>query len=197
MIALAILMAPVPTDSSAWDRGNVARIAHYAKCVAQVENVVAHAYAVSEPGSAEESRLGRKLASDHPGCLQAHGISIMSGDTVHGMVADYLLRRDALLDGAAARPSAQSSRPRAGLGRSAFFHAYARCLFELSPTKTVAVLQTSFGTDEERQTVTAFGQLLSACMPVDLSYHVNATELHVNLATVTYRSMVTAERSAS
>ena len=160
---------------------------HLATCLAAVDRRDSLALVRSQIASSDQGRISQRLSSDHPACLQRHGWSLVNSDVERGMISEiYLHKEPSMLERASRMPDKPPIRPSdAVLGR-AFLYAYATCLYRAAPARSVAVLGSEADSPEERAAVVAYGDLLKECMPNNMSYHLNFSDLRTRIATVVY-----------
>ena len=103
------------------------------------------------------------------------------------MISEILLHKEPFtLERVSRIPDKPPVRPSdAVLGRP-FLYAYATCLYRGAPARSVTLLGTEVDSPEERASFLSYGDLLKECMPKNISYHLNYSDLRTRIATVMY-----------
>ena len=166
---------------------SAAQMRHLAACLVSVDRRDAAALVRSQIASSDQGRISQRMSIDHPACLQRMGWSLVNSDVERGMIAEIYLHRElSSLERASRMPDRPSVRPSDGVLGRAFLYAYATCLYHASPARSVAVLSTKPDSPEERGSILAFGDLLKACMPNNISYRINNADLRARIASELY-----------
>ncbi|MGQ0659271.1 hypothetical protein [Sphingosinicella sp.] len=142
----------------------------------------------TELGSEEELREARRLFDAGSACAPAReGLNVRVGD-MRGAVAEAMLEADsAALARLSARPAAPAVRAAAGLDGRAFVAAYAACLAEAEPAKSVALLATPHGGLAEVDAFASYDDRLNDCMPEGVSYRIDRFDVRNHIAAHLYK----------
>lgn len=185
MLALALL--PLAGLASAQvPRGPV--LADVGACIVRQTGGAAQALMATEVGSREESWRARQVFTANPACIgDRSGLSARVGE-VRGIVAEALLEGDAAARARlSARPSAAIVRVSGQLDGRAFVVAYAACLADSEPAKSVALLATPHHSQAEIDAFTAYGATLNDCMPEGATYRIDRFDVRNHIAARLYQ----------
>ncbi len=179
-VTASILVQPAPAQSP---RGPA--IAAFGACVATQQRRSAGALMATSPDSREEYVLARQLV-ERSGCIRDRMFLTLQVSEVRGTIAEALLKADPeALSRLAARPAAPASRV-ALAEDSAFVRDYARCLADAVPGQAVRLIGTAPQSDQERDALLDFGDILNDCMPQGRSYRIDRFGTRVHIAVRLY-----------
>ena len=169
-------------------------LADFGTCVARQHGAVARALLATEVGSRDEQRLASQLfhAAGRACYGGFGGFSARVGE-VRGIAAEALLEADATAPARlSARPATAPVRVTGQLDGRAFVLAYAACLADAEPAKSVALLATPHRSQAELDAFMAYGETLNDCMQEGATYRVDRFDVRNHIAAHLYRAAMTA-----
>jgi hypothetical protein len=134
----------------------------------------------------QEYKLARQLVQANIGCVKKYARLSMQTGQIRGAIAEAILVSDAgRMKQFASAPLVAAVRPDFAEGR-AFVYNYAKCIATADTPKSAALIQTLHGTPAEREAFVAYGDTLSACMPLKARYTVNIPDVRNHIAVALY-----------
>lgn len=187
---MALVLALLPISALAAAQGHVPRapvLADFGACIARQTSSVARALLETEVGSREEYRSAQRLFDANSGCYRdRESLSARIGE-VRGIVAEALLEGDqAAMARLASRPALPAARVSAVAQGRAFVAAYAACLADAEPTRSLALLATPHHSQMEFDAFMAFGDTLNDCMPMTRAYRIDRFDVRNHIAAHLY-----------
>ena len=141
----------------------------------------------------QEYKLARQLAQANNGCVKKYASLSMQTGQIRGAIAETILISDAVrMKQVVSAPLATAVRPDFTDGRI-FVYNYAKCIAAADMPKSAALIQTAHGSPEERQSFLAYGDTLSACMPLKARYTVNIPDIRNHISVALYELTVQAK----
>ncbi len=162
-------------------------IGSFGECAVRQSPGVARSLMQTELGSREEYQRARQLFMANGACIRGRAVLSSQVGEIRGTAAEALLRADqAALARLADSPARPAVRVPVAEGR-AFVAAYAACLADADPAKSVALLATERQSRAELDAVMAFGDTLNDCMPMEASYRIDRFDVRNHIAARLYQ----------
>jgi hypothetical protein len=163
-------------------------LADFADCAIKQAPERVSALLATAPDSSDEAKALRGFTSMEACTRGRMFVSARTGE-IRGAFAEVALKRDAarlatLVTRAATPPTPIAER---AAGTRRFVVAYSHCLATADPAKAVAVLSTTYRSDEETAAMLAIGEPLKQCMPAGVAYQLNIRDVRNHIADALYQ----------
>ena len=194
LISLAVA---VPMSSALAESAKVVPLARalseFGTCIVRQAPEKSKALMATGLETPQEYKLARQLAQANNGCVKKYASLSMQTGQIRGAIAETMLISDAVrMKHFVSTPLAAAVRPSIADGR-AFVYSYAKCIAAADMPKSAALIQTAHGSPEERQSFLAYGDTLSACMPLKARYTVNIPDIRNHISVALYELTVQAK----
>lgn len=152
-------------------------------CVAQAKREDAASFLSTQPGSAQETTVFRKMFGGQRNmCMQDFVRASLVRAHLRGAIAESMYGR--ILNGAAVVASTGQRAAPLGL------HKFAACFLDGNREDAVALLrQTRLGTDEETEAVRRMAPDFARCLPADRKVELRAYEVRMALSEALYHDV--------
>jgi hypothetical protein len=195
---IALLMAAVTTSTAFAQSVKLVplsqALSEFGSCILGQAPEKSKALMATGIDTKQESKLANQLAQANNECVKDYGSLSMQVGQIRGAIAERLLVSDAdRMKQLASAPAAAAVRPDFAEGR-AFVYNYAKCIAAADMAKSATFIQTAHRTPAEREAFLAYGDTLSACMPLKAKYTVNIPDVRNHIAVALYE--LTAQGSA-
>ena len=191
-LLLALMLAAAgPADATIGGAATVAErqsLHAYGQCVVNEQAQEARALLAMDYRDKGYRRAMHKLINDRVPCRGVHvprGVYRAGGLLWGGTIADWLLRRDRLLDNLAAATAFRPELPAIEARNAGEYMAF--CVVRTNPQGTAALLRTEPATAQELAALKAVGPSLSACVPANSRSEFTRESLRALLALAAYR----------
>ena len=171
-------------------------IAAFGACAARNMPDRARELMATAMDSRAERRIAQRIADSRSSCLSTRlrSLSMYTG-AFRGAVAEALIEGDsAAIERLRRMPPTAAARVRPGAGR-AVVAAYARCLADADPPRSLALLEAEPASARERDAMLSFGDLLNDCMPFGSSFRIDPVDVRNHIAARLYDIAFPAEAS--